>query len=117
MVWDVLLADLVPVEGRDDVARLEFGYRFAIGKGKQTPYREKQSVGDFAAQFNGGYVPLIGIHVAADVLTGFVLFAEQVIGFREFFGELTVRREVHAEFVVRVVQRDDDGVSEALADL
>ena len=105
------------VEGCDDVARLELGYRFAIGKGEQTPYRKKQSIGYLTAQIDGGYVSLIGIHIAADILSGFILLAEQIIGFRKILGELSVCREIYAEFVVRIVHRDDNGVAEAFADL
>lgn len=111
---DILLADQMTVECIDLHAFLQ---GIDIAKRRKRGQGKENAVGLFAAQTDGGYVSLIGIHIPADVFAVFILLTEQVVCFAEFDGLLAVRGEIHALLTLCVVQRNDNLVAEAFAHL
>jgi hypothetical protein len=73
--------------------------------------RKEKSIGLLTAKTNCGYVALIGIHISADVVTGVVLLADEVILFCELYGQLSVSREVNTELTFGVVGRYTNSVT------
>jgi hypothetical protein len=73
--------------------------------------RKEESVRLFATKTNCGYVTLVGIHISADVVAGFVFFAEEFISFCEFCGQLSISREVNTELTFGIVSGYTNGVT------
>jgi hypothetical protein len=65
--------------------------------------RKEESIGLFSAKTNCGYVALVGIHISADVITGVVLLADEIILFCEFYGQLSIGRKIYAQLTFGVV--------------
>jgi hypothetical protein len=73
--------------------------------------REEESIGLLSAETDCGHVTLIGIHISADIIAGFVFFTEEFIFFCELCGQLSISREVNTELTFGVVGRYTNSVT------
>jgi hypothetical protein len=73
--------------------------------------RKEKTVRLFATKTNCGYVALVGIHISADIIAGFVFFAEEFISFCELCGQLSISREIYAQLTFSIVSRYAYGIT------
>jgi hypothetical protein len=110
---NILAANLVSVNKTVDYvacAKLNGSVAMSIAV-VQRRDRKEESVGLLSAKTNCGYVTLVGIHISADIIAGFVFFAEEFISFCELCGQLSISREVNTKLTFGIVSGYTNGVT------
>jgi hypothetical protein len=85
---DILAANLVSIDKSVDYitsTKLDGSIAMSVAV-VQCGNREEESIGLLSAETDCGYISLVGVHISADIVTGVVLLADEVILFCELYG-------------------------------
>jgi hypothetical protein len=106
---NILGANLLTVEVINSVAYIKS--RNITERLKATK-REEEAIRLFTSELDSGYVTLIRVHIAADVITLCVLLTEQVISLCKLYRQLTASREVNTDLILRIGEINTDSITE-----
>jgi hypothetical protein len=114
---DILATNLVSIHyAFDDITGTKLNGSIAMSEAiVKCRNRKEQTIRLLTAEANSTNISLVGLEVASDVVAGVVLLADEVVLFRELYGQLSISREVNTELALGIISRYTDSITEHIS--